>query len=379
MPTQTKFVCPSGGVNVDFSGVFEELNGGTAYGSATNFKVGSSDINTLFHASTSVNDRPSFNTGFKIGANDLSTIFRRRGYLAGTAPSVTSFLINNNAASGSYDFDDSHSVTLLVTASGSATLSYQWYKNNGIINGGTGSSYGFSVSSQNNGNYKCIVTNSFGSAETSTITIVRFYQNSISTQPTNQSTNSGANATFTISAIGNSTPTYQWQENISGTGTNISGATSSSYVFNSAGPGDNGKQFRCKVNNLKADGSTPWTETISNTVTLTVYYVPTYATFNPASGGTYSNGNSLSITHVGNDGNAAITDRLWYYWNGGTFVSSGQTGTVYSLGTGPYPGTPDDLGGDLYRYYYTIRLTNSAGTTDPQDYNSFGWYVDVQF
>ena len=81
MPTQTKFVCPSGGLNVDFSGVFEELNGGTTYGTATNFKVGALDLTGYFHASTSVNDRPSFNTGFKLNNGaDLSTIFRRRGF-----------------------------------------------------------------------------------------------------------------------------------------------------------------------------------------------------------------------------------------------------------------------------------------------------------
>jgi hypothetical protein len=379
MPTQTKFICPSGGSNIELSGIFAELDGGTSYGSATNFKVASSDINTLFHASTSAEDRPSFDTGFKVNGNDLSTIFRRRGYSAGTSPSITSFLINGDAASGSYDFDDEDEITLSVTASGTPTLSYQWYKNNVIISGATSTSYTFSVSSLNNGDYKCVVTNSFGSATTSTITIVRFYQNSISTQPTNQTVNSGDNATFTISATGNSEPTYQWQEYIGGTWTNISGATSSSYIFDSTAPEDHDKQFRCKVNNLRADGSTPWSETTSNTVTLTVHYIPTFASFDPASGGSYANGDSLSITHTGNDGNATITARLWYYWNGSTYISSGETGTVYSLGDGSYPGTPDDLGGDLYRYYYTIRLTNSVGSTDPQDDSNFGWYVDIQF
>lgn len=116
--------------------------------------------------------------------------------------------------------------------------------------------------------------------------------------------------------------------------------------------------------------------------TITVYYgqytLPTYASFSPSSGGTYNDGDSLSITHTGNDGNGAITAREWYYWNGSTYTSSGQTGTSYSLGTGPYPGTPDDMGGGVYRYYYTIKLTNGAGSTDPQNDGSFGWYMDIQ-
>ena len=112
MPTQTKFICPSGGVNVDFSGVFEELNGGTAYGSATNFKVGSSDINTLFHASTRVNDRPSFNTGYKIGANDLSTIFRRRGFTQYT------LTVNNGSGGGTQNAGYSYSIVANAPSTG---------------------------------------------------------------------------------------------------------------------------------------------------------------------------------------------------------------------------------------------------------------------
>jgi len=60
-------------------------------------------------------------------------------------------------------------------------------------------------------------------------------------------------------------------------------------------------------------------------------------------------------------------------------VSSGDTAATHNLGNNPYEGTPDNLGGNLYRYYYTVALTNGAGTTNPQDDVNFGWYVDVQF
>lgn len=59
-------------------------------------------------------------------------------------------------------------------------------------------------------------------------------------------------------------------------------------------------------------------------------------------------------------------------------MSSGDTGSAHSLGSGPYEGSPDDMGGGVFRYYYTIRLTNGAGSTNPQDDTNFGWYVDVQ-
>ena len=53
----------------------------------------------------------------------------------------------------------------------------------------------------------------------------------ITTQPVNESVNVGSTATFTVTAGGNGTLTYQWYEN----GAAITGATSSSYTTPSAG------------------------------------------------------------------------------------------------------------------------------------------------
>ncbi|HUJ82646.1 MAG TPA: immunoglobulin domain-containing protein, partial [Candidatus Acidoferrales bacterium] len=48
----------------------------------------------------------------------------------------------------------------------------------------------------------------------------------ITTQPTNQSVQAGATATFSVAASGSSPLSYQWQKN----GAAISGATSASYT-----------------------------------------------------------------------------------------------------------------------------------------------------
>lgn len=104
--------------------------------------------------------------------------------------------------------------------------------------------------------------------------------------------------------------------------------------------------------------------------------LPTYATFSPSSGQTHNYGTSTSVSHTGNDGTNPVS-RLWYYWNGSTYTSSGDTSSSHSLGSGPYQGTPDNLGGGLYRYYYTVRLTNGAGNTNPQNDASFGWYMNI--
>ena len=288
MPTQTRFLCPSGGSNVDLSGIFEPLNGGTAYGSSTNYKVGTSDFNALFHASTSTDDRPSFNTGFKLsGGSDLSTIFRRYGYSGGvTSPSITSDL----SSSYSVNKDTTTSQTFSITASGSPTLSYQWQR----------------------------------------------------------STNGGSS----------------WS--------NV-GSNSSSYTETGITSSYNGYKYKCTVSS-SAGGTTPATSTVA---TLTVYWLPTYATI---SGGStqYNDGDDVTLTHIGNDGNASIISRQWYYWNGTGYTDiSGATSSSITF-NGAYNGTPDDMGGGVYRYYYTIRLQNAAGYTDQQNDSAFGVYFDIQ-
>ena len=51
----------------------------------------------------------------------------------------------------------------------------------------------------------------------------------ITGQPTDQTVNNGATATFSVTATGTAPITYQWQDNSSGSFADISGATSSSY------------------------------------------------------------------------------------------------------------------------------------------------------
>ncbi|MBN1127683.1 MAG: immunoglobulin domain-containing protein [Chitinispirillaceae bacterium] len=68
---------------------------------------------------------------------------------------------------------------------------------------------------------------------------------SITTQPASLSVSEGQSATFSIVATGNPAPTYQWRRN----GSNISGATSTSYTIASAAMTDSGAAFSCVVSN----------------------------------------------------------------------------------------------------------------------------------
>jgi hypothetical protein len=68
---------------------------------------------------------------------------------------------------------------------------------------------------------------------------------SITTQPQNQTVVVGSTATFTVAATGTAPLTYQWQKN----GTNISGATSSSYTTPATVAGDDGSLFQVIIMN----------------------------------------------------------------------------------------------------------------------------------
>jgi uncharacterized repeat protein (TIGR02543 family) len=71
----------------------------------------------------------------------------------------------------------------------------------------------------------------------------------ITTQPVNQTVTAGSNATFTVAASGTPTPTFQWQENLNGTWTNISGATGSTLTRTAVTTAMNGRLYRAVASN----------------------------------------------------------------------------------------------------------------------------------
>jgi len=81
----------------------------------------------------------------------------------------------------------------------------------------------------------------------------------INTQPANQTVTAGQTATFSVVAAGTPPLTYQWQKN----GTDITGATSSSYTTPVTTTADNGELFRVVVSNAAGNLT-------SNAATLTV-------------------------------------------------------------------------------------------------------------
>ena len=132
------------------------------------------------------------------------------------------------------------SVTFSVAASGTAPFSYQWQFNHAGISGATASSYTrASVQSGDAGSYSVVVSNLAGSATSLDATLavsVPSTPPTITGQPQNQTISQGGSATFTVVANGTAPLNYQWAFY----GTNLSGATGSSFTRANAQPADAG-------------------------------------------------------------------------------------------------------------------------------------------
>jgi len=155
-----------------------------------------------------------------------------------------------------------------VAATGTPPLSYQWQKNGVNIAGATSASYTTpsTTLSDNGTTFRCIVSNSIGSATSNTATLTVLQQPSgpvITIHPISQTVTVGQTATFSVSATGTAPLSYQWQKN----GVSISGATSASYTTPPTTLSDNGATFRCIVSNSLGSAT-------SNTAILTVTGTP---------------------------------------------------------------------------------------------------------
>ncbi len=158
------------------------------------------------------------------------------------------------------------SVTFSASASGTPTPTFQWHRDGNALNGETGKSYTFTPTLADNGaSFTLVATNSAGSvaSDMAILTVKEPTSTdiapSITAQPKDQKISEGENASFSVTATGSPSPTFQWRKN----GQAISGATSAFYTHNKASLTDNSAKFDVVVTN-KAGSAT------SNAATLTV-------------------------------------------------------------------------------------------------------------
>ena len=142
-------------------------------------------------------------------------------------------------------------ISLSVSAGGTAPFTYQWRKNGGNlsdggnISGSTSSTLTIvNAAGGDAANYSVVVTNTGGNVTSSdaavTVNAPAATLPTILTQPANQTVSTGATAAFSVSNDGTAPFTYQWRKsgiNLSNGG-NISGATSATLTITNAAAGD---------------------------------------------------------------------------------------------------------------------------------------------
>jgi hypothetical protein len=249
---------------------------------------------------------------------------------APVAPSITTQPASQAVTAG-------QAATFSVTASGTATLTYQWKKSGVAISGATAASYTTpaTVAADSGASYTVTVTNSVGNVTSNAATLTVNVPPTITTQPVSQTVTAGQTASFSVVATGTGTLSYQWQKK----GTAISGATAASYITPATVAADNGASFTVTVTGNTASVT-------SNAATLTVN-IPPSVTTQPASK-TVIAGQTATFSVA-----AAGTATLTYQWKKNGIAISGATSATYTT-----PATTASDNGATF----AVTVTNGAGS-----------------
>jgi hypothetical protein len=147
------------------------------------------------------------------------------------------------------------SATFDVSASGTGTLSYQWYKNGVIIPLATSASYTTppTVLGDNGSTYKVTVTNVYGSVESNTVTLTVVTPPVIDGQPSSGTVIAGGSFSTCVSATGYGN-TYQWYKTTACgvPGDPVDGATGPCLSFSPA-MRENGGSYYVVITNVAGE------------------------------------------------------------------------------------------------------------------------------
>jgi predicted secreted protein len=167
-----------------------------------------------------------------------------------------------NTAPASISVQAPQSASFSVVASGNPTPTYQWQvsSDNGAsfvdVPSATSASYTTPATStaDSGKRYRVQVSNTQGqvlSAAAQLTVTAAAAAPTISSQPANQTVTEPASATFSVTATGTPSPTYQWQlsSDAGANFANINGATAASYTTPATAASDSGKRWRVVVSN----------------------------------------------------------------------------------------------------------------------------------
>ena len=151
---------------------------------------------------------------------------------------------------------DGSSASLTVEATGTAPLSFQWFRNDAPVAGATSSTLNFAVLSPNqSGSYRLEVTNSAGSISSEAVLVEVLSLLTINVQPSSLVVNLGEPALFRVMASGAGPLSYQWFKGADP----IQGANTSELTIAAAGITDAGNysvEISDEQNNLRSEIAT---------------------------------------------------------------------------------------------------------------------------
>ena len=236
--------------------------------------------------------------------------------------------------------------TFTVTATGPGPLTYQWQKDGKDISGATLSTYNTpAIAIADSGaQYSVVVGNSAAkvTSNKATLTVTAApVAPDISTQPADQSVTEGQTATFSVTATGTAPLTYQWKKG----GTDISGATSSTYTTPATVSADNAAVFTVVISNDKGSYTS-----INATLTVTAPVPPAITVQPTAQNITAGQTATFSVTATG-------TGTLSYQWKKNGTNITGGTGATTNSYTTPVMGYAGDGA------VYSVVVTDSVGAT----------------
>ncbi|MEY4386343.1 MAG: hypothetical protein RLY20_1626 [Verrucomicrobiota bacterium] len=225
-------------------------------------------------------------------------------------------------------------VAMMVSAEG-AGLNYQWRFSGTNLPGATNAQLTLPVVTTNQaGDYSVVVSNSYGSIETSNATL-SVLPIAISVPPTSQSKYVGDTVTFSVTAVKNGPFTYQWRY----FGVDIPGETNASLTL--TGLTTNRAGWRSVV------VSNPYGSVESSGANLNVLNSKPLITAQPTSRGTYPGNNTTFLVAI--DGSKPMTCQ-WYHDGVPLFGANATNLVLNNL-------VPTDAG------VYSVLVSNAIGTT----------------
>ncbi len=257
------------------------------------------------------------------------------------------------------NLNEGDSYTLLVGASGTAPLLYQWRRDGVALVGVTGASLALTkVTPSSAGAYSAVVTNAAGSATSASapitvkpVTVPTPPQ--ITAPPASATVNAGANVTLSVAAAGTAPLTFQWRKD----GSALPGATNASLSLTNVQPSAAGSYLVVVTNAVGGATSAPAVLAVRSGAPPQITAQPVSQTVNPGATGL------LTVVASGEL-------PLSYQWRKDGAVVSGATGAtlavtnVSTTTAGSYSVVVSNGGGSVTSNpaVLTVRVSGIAGT-----------------